>query len=160
MNLAEFLPIFAGLLVLCGILCAWRCLSMFDNWLPAAAVVMQGGYDEQRMQRDRWGPIAGRSNDNTVTIEDEISYTTREGTRQRALVRRSVQRGRRPDASFGIWYKTDDPSKVTVHGPFFWALIAIACLAALIFTFTYGAEMARTGQPPAWLVHFTSGKDS
>lgn len=159
MNLAEFLPIFAGLLVLAGILSAWRCLSMFGSWHPAAAVVMHGGYDEQRIQRDRWSPWA-RGRDDTVTIEDEVSFTTLTGVRQRALVRRSVMRGRKPDAVFRIWYKDDDPSKATVKGPFFWALVAAACLAGLVFTFTSGVEMARTGKPPQWLVHFTGGEDS
>lgn len=147
--------------------CLYRTITLLLGWQVALAHVWRGGYsDLERLDdlvhmQQSIGTLRGfdiRDGEGKRWIEDEVVFQTPEGARIHAMVGRQVQRSWKPASVFRIWYRRDDPQRVTAYGPGYWFLMALLTLAVLYATFAWGMDWARTGQPPQWLAELSAAE--
>lgn len=147
--------------------CLYRTITLLLGWQVAVAHVRRGGYsDLERLDdlvhmQQSIGTLRGfdiRDGEGKRWIEDEVVFQTPEGARIHAMVGRQVQRSWKPASVFRIWYRRDDPQRVTAYGPGYWFLMALLTLAVLYATFAWGMDWARTGQPPQWLAELSAAE--
>ena len=154
--MTDLLIVAAPALMLAMLWCLWRAGLLLLVWAPAVAHVWTSGYGALEQQDDYWhrgndiATLRGsdwRDGEDSRSIEDEVVFEDRDGNKCRAMVRRNVARGWRPDGIFTIWYDPADPARATAFGPGSWALMALLCAAGLAGLFVFGAELAAAGGP-------------
>jgi hypothetical protein len=133
----DFITFATPVLVLGILYCAYRAVTLFTAWRPAAAVVWSSDYTEDQQRDDFWGFGFRRGwrltdGDNSRLIEETVHYQDEDGERHAAEVKRYVRRGWRPDGAHVIWYDRANPDSATAIGPGHWLFIALALGVALV----------------------------